>query len=98
MALQASLFILAISKPIPLRIPIDAHFGARRLGLLLYVWMTRSHLLLFVGAHVGLVWMTLWCAEMSINRDFYEQGIGLEIANMNRLACKTTVVHLRAQL
>ena len=23
---------------IPLRIPIDAHFGARRLGLLGYVW------------------------------------------------------------
>ena len=37
-ALEPGLFISAISKPIPLRIPIDAQFGARRLGLLRSVW------------------------------------------------------------
>ena len=37
-ALQPGLVISAISQPTSLRIPIDAHFGARRLGLLGYVW------------------------------------------------------------
>ena len=42
--------------------------------------------------------MTLVCAKMSINRDFYERGIGLEIADMIRLGSKATVMHLWAQL
>ena len=54
--------------------------------------------MVFVGARVGLVLVTLVCAKMGINRDFYEWGIGLEIADMNKLGSKTTVVHLRAQL
>ena len=37
-ALQPGLVISAISQPTPLRIPIDAQFGALRLGLLRSVW------------------------------------------------------------
>ena len=53
---------------------------------------------MFVGARVSLVWVTLGCAKMGINRDFYERGVGWEIADMIRPGCKATVVHLWAQL
>ena len=53
---------------------------------------------MFVGAHVGPVWVTFVCAEMGINRDFWERGGGWEIADVNKLGSKATVVHLRAQL
>ena len=53
---------------------------------------------MFVGARVGLVWVTCGCAKMGINRDFYERGIGLEIADMNKPGSKATIVHLRAQV
>ncbi len=51
-----------------------------------------------VGARVGLVWVTLGCAKMGINRDFYERGVGWEIADMIRPGCKATIVHLWAEL
>ena len=53
---------------------------------------------MFVGAHVGPVWVTLGCAKMGINRDFYERGVGWEIADMNRPGYKATIVQLQAQV
>ncbi len=40
----------------------------------------------------------LVCAKIGINRDFYDRGVGWEIADMIKPACKATGVHLQAQV
>ncbi len=53
---------------------------------------------MYVAAHVSLVWLTWNAPEMGINRDFYERGVGWEIADMNRPGYKATIVQLQAQV
>ena len=75
MTLKPCLFILTISKPIPLRISVDAQFGTRRLGQLQYEQITRETSIVVCECEGEPSLGTMGCTEMGINRDFYERGL-----------------------